>query len=272
MTIGTNQYRFFQYFKEKGEELADHMHEAMAMAREAGLEAWEPVVSELGQVEALAKSLEGAGLRCRSFYTLAKLLDENWRDEVARIVRLAEEMKGLGARNCIANPAAIYDGRKSEQQLAFQLEGLRELTLRLREIGVSLDYHMHAPEFAEGARDFISMMQGTRDVGMGWCLDAHWLFRGVGHSQMAYESYLALFAERISSLHLRQSRDQVWWNVLGEGDLDYGSLARFVKETDFAGPVTIELAHEEGTPRDLDIVEMHRSSAAWVKESFPGGG
>ena len=41
MIVGTNSYRWLQYFQARGERLEDHLDEALAATARAGLDAWE---------------------------------------------------------------------------------------------------------------------------------------------------------------------------------------------------------------------------------------
>jgi hypothetical protein len=47
------------------------------------------------------------------------------------------------------------------------------------------------------------------------CFDAHWLYRGASNSEVAVFDIARLYADRIIELHVRQSKDDVWTEVLG---------------------------------------------------------
>jgi inosose dehydratase len=118
------------------------------------------------------------------------------------------------------------------------------------------------------AREFHHMMLGTDPAQVGLCLDAHWIYRGAGNSQVALYDIVQLYGSRIASLHLRQSRGGVWTQALGDGDIDYQPLVARLRELRFAGPLIMEQAVEKGTPTDLPPVERERQSRAWVRAMF----
>lgn len=267
--IGTNAYRFLQHYKAQGKGLADYLPEALQMARDAGIEAWEPALSSPEDAERIGDAIREAGLKFVSFYSGGRLSDpEKAGPETERIIATARAARPLGVTHCVMNPDPI-SAPKTDAQLRTQRSALCTIATELKAMGISLDYHMHTPEFQNGGCEFVSMLQGAREAGMNWCLDSHWLYRGTGHSQLGFEAYLSLFGERIGSLHLRQSCDHVWKATLGPGDLDYRPLIEHLKRIQFRGLFTVELAVEKGTPTDLDLVDAHRQSVAWVRETFP---
>ncbi len=112
------------------------------------------------------------------------------------------------------------------------------------------------------------MMLGTDPAHVGLCLDAHWIYRGAGNSEVALYDIVKLYGPRIASLHLRQSRGGVWAQTLGDGDIDYRPLAAALRALSFDGPAILEQCFEEGTPSDLPPVERERRSRQWVRGMF----
>jgi sugar phosphate isomerase/epimerase len=78
--------------------------------------------------------------------------------------------------------------------------------------------------------------------------------------------------ERIKTIHVRQSRGGVWTEVLGEGDIDYGVLARMLRGVGFDGVVVMEQCVEEGTVVTMGMAERLRVGREWVERVFSGGG
>ena len=83
-----------------------------------------------------------------------------------------------------------------------------------------LAYHNHDAEMREGAREFHHMLTGTDPANVKLCLDAHWIYRGSGNSQVALFDIVEIYVDRIVELHLRQSHDGIWSEVFGEGDIN----------------------------------------------------
>lgn len=75
----------------------------------------------------------------------------------------------------------------------------------LRKLGLHLAYHNHDAELRHGAREFHHMLTATDPENVKLCLDAHWVFRGCGDSEIAVFDALEHYHERIVELHLRQS-------------------------------------------------------------------
>jgi len=77
-------------------------------------------------------------------------------------------------------------------------------------MGLTLSYHNHDIELRNAAREFHHMMVGTDPAYVTLCLDAHWIYRGAGNSAVALFDVLKLYGPRITELHLRQSKDNIW--------------------------------------------------------------
>ena len=173
----------------------------------------------------------------------------------------------IGTEVIVTNPNPI-NGDKTDDQLKTQAEALNVLGGQLASEGIQLAYHTHTPEMKNAAREFHHMMLGTDPGHMGLCLDAHWVFRGAGNSQVALYDIVKLYAFRIRELHLRQSKDGVWTEVLGDGDIDYRPLAALLKEMNFAGPLILEQCVEKGTPRTLSGADRQKQSRRYLKDIF----
>jgi inosose dehydratase len=114
------------------------------------------------------------------------------------------------------------------------------------------------------------MMVGTDSDKVTLCLDAHWVYRGAGNSQVALFDVLKLYGSRITELHLRQSTEGVWAETFGEGDIDYRALAEHVQSLHLRPHVVLEQAVERGTPKTMKSVEAFRKSTQNVRRLFAG--
>ena len=94
-----------------------------------------------------------------------------------------------------------------------------------------------------------------------FCLDAHWVFRGCGDSQVAVFDALTHYHDRIVELHLRQSLDGVWTESFAmQGDIDYMRLFEFLADKSIEPHLVLEQAVEEQSPNRFSVVEAHRKS------------
>ncbi|MEM6550758.1 MAG: sugar phosphate isomerase/epimerase family protein [Planctomycetota bacterium] len=268
--VGTQMYPWFQYREREGRSLSETLAEAFEEALEARLTAWEHSAETADAAVAVKRLADQHGLAMPSLYTGSQLHDTETLDaELQRIDGLAEACAGVGIDLLVTNPNPISwstEEDKSDAQLRTQARALGELVARCGAYGVTLAYHVHAPEFRAGAREFHHMMRAVPELKL--CLDTHWLFQGCGYSNVALLDLMACYGDRTVSLHLRQSRGHVWTQTLGDGDLDYGPVFEQLDAIGFAGPVFLECAIEDRTDLPLGVVDAHRVSAEWVRARF----
>jgi inosose dehydratase len=234
----------------------------------AGVNGLEPGLGSADQVDALAAQLAKHDLQLRSIYTGSSLTDPAQVDkELERIVALAQRAKEVGAKIIVTNPSPNRQG-KSDAQLKTQAAALNKLGHELAGLGMKLAYHNHDVELLFAAREFHHMMVGTDPEAVSLCLDAHWVYRGAGHSQVALFDVLKLYGPRISELHLRQSAGNVWSEAFGDGDIDYRALVRKLLDINIRPLLVLEQGPEGETPQTLEVAEVHRRSVRYVREVF----
>ena len=235
-----------------------------------GLNGLEPGMGSADQVDALAAQLAEHELGLRSIYTGSNLHDPaNVDKELERIVALAKRAKQAGTKIIVTNPSPLPNRQgKSDEQLRTQAAGLNKLGQELAALGVTLAYHTHDVELQNAAREFHHMLLATEPGALTLCLDAHWVYRGAGHSQVALFDVLKMYGSRVSELHLRQSTGNVWSETFGDGDIDYRALAKTLREAGVRPLLVLEQGPENGTPQTLDVAEVHRRSVRYVREVF----
>lgn len=202
-----------------------------------------------------------------SIYAGSRLHDAGWEQNVREVLAKAVFAKQLGATVLITNPQPLPRD-KTDAELECQAHGLEVLGKELAGMGLRLAFHNHSPEMKASAREFHHMLVGTDPRHVGLCLDAHWIYRGAGNSQVALFDIVRLYGPRIVSLHLRQSREGVWTQSMGDGDIDYRRLAAMLRDLRFDGPAILEQAIEAGTPTDLPPSERERASRQYVRDVF----
>jgi len=265
--VSANVYVWMQTYARSHEDIGGHWPDVLDDLRAAGYPGVEPFLSVIATDEAAAdfdRMLEERELRASSFYTGGQLHDASTAPEtVAGILAAARRAPALGARGLTVNPDPI-GRRKTDAELATQAEALNRLGEGLRALGLGLWVHNHTPEMAEQGRELRHNLEATDPALVGFCADVHWLWRGGGDPY----AYLEQYADRLGALHLRNSRDGVWSETLGDGDLDYRRVRRILDEARFSGPLMVELALEEGTPHTQPLVESMRQSRAYLREVF----
>jgi inosose dehydratase len=263
----TQLYVWTQVLGREGKKVEDHLDRVLGEVQAAGYPAFEGFLQWFDTPEG-TKRIEGLlekhGLKLPSVYTGGNLYDPAQAPAtVERILRQAQHARTAGVAGITMNPDVIRDG-KTVDQLKIQADGLNRLGEKLRALEMGLWIHNHDPEMKDNGREVRSNLDRTDPQCVGFCADTHWIWRGGGDP---YE-YLQKYGERLGNLHLRNSRKNVWSEEFGDGDLDYGRVARILKEAKFCGPLIVELAIERGTPQTRPLVESQKISRAYLKEVF----
>lgn len=257
--------------RDRGVDFAGELEAIFAALAAAGVQGWEPFLPSAAEAEGLAAALARHGLTVPSVYANLRLHDDGADRTLTATVAALPRLRALGVRYLVVNPEPIAWGQpldKDDAALRRQAAHLEQLGRELAAAGVALAYHTHAPEMRQGAREFHAMLALTDPAYVGLCLDTHWIYRGCGDSQIALETILALYGQRIRAVHLRQSHRGIWTETLGPGDIDPTPVVATLRRHGFAGPLTLEQAAETGTPRTLPMPEREKRNAAWTRATF----
>lgn len=270
--VAAGQWPWIRFYRREGRDFLADLNAGLAEVAKSGVQGYEPGASGPEDIVRIAPLLKQHGLQMRSLY-MNSLLHE--ADEVERslaaVLATAEKAKAAGARILVINPSPIRWGGtedKNDAQLAVQAAALDRLGARLRDAGMTLAYHNHDAEMRNAAREFHHMMLATEPRNVALCLDAHWIYRGAGNSQVALFDVVTLYGPRVTELHLRQSVNHIWTEALGDGDIDYRALAERLRSLGRSPHIVLEQAPEKDTPPTMDAVESHRRSHTYAAEVF----
>ncbi len=245
--VACNAYSWSVFYQRQGRNFDQSLDEGLAEVAASGLDGFEPSFADVAQVERFAPLLKKHGLEMRSFYVNSTLHEADRADEsIRQILAVAPSAKDAGARIVVTNPNPLTWGGaqdKNDEQLRVQAAALNRLGAELKKRGLTLAYHNHDMELRQAAREFHHMMLGTDPANVTLCLDAHWVYRGAGNSQVALFDVVKLYGKRISELHLRQSQDGVWTEAFGPGDIDYRALAEALRQASVRPHVVLEQAN-----------------------------
>ena len=270
--IACQQYTWGTYYQREGKIWMENPEDSLKSFAQSGLSGYEPFFSDPQEVGKLQHDMENQHIWSKSMYVNSilhesQLVEQNIQD----ILSIASEASKIGITILVTNPTPIKWGgseNKSDEQLKTQAISLNLLGKELKGLGMELAYHNHDAEMREGAREFHHMLTGTDPDNVKLCLDAHWIYRGSGNSQVALFDIVDIYADRIIELHLRQSQNGIWSEVFGEGDIDYLRLASVLKEKELKPHIVLEQAIEEGTPHTMDTIEAMNKSLSNVKKVF----
>jgi len=267
--VATNVYPWYTFYRRENRDFNADLDTGLGEVAAAGLNGFEPILNTAEDVDRLAPLLKKHGLELRSFYVNTVLHEaEAAEKSMAHVLTVAQKAhEVLGTQIVVTNPTPISWNRedpnpgKNDAQLETQAKALDQLGAALRERGLQLAYHNHDMELRNAAREFHHMMLGTKPENMGLCLDAHWIYRGSGNSQVALFDVVKLYGSRVCELHLRQSKDGIWTEAFGEGDIDYPRLVRELKALGVRPLLVLEQAVEQGSANTMNAVEAHRRGA-----------
>ena len=274
--VACNSYSWAVFYQREGRNFNESLDAGLADVAASGLDGYEPGVGSAAEIDRLAPLLTKHGLEMRSLYVNSVLHEsDKAKASIADVLAIAQKAKSVGTRIIVTNPSPIGWGgpaNKDDTQLKTQAAALNELGAKLKGMGLTLAYHNHDMEMREAAREFHHMMLGTDPKNVSLCLDAHWVYRGAGNSQVALFDIVKLYGARISELHLRQSQDEVWAETFGQGDIDHAALADVLGEHKIRPHVVLEQAVEKGTPKTMKSVEAFKQSTQYVRRLFTGLG
>jgi inosose dehydratase len=262
--VGCQLYGWGQYYEREGKNLDAHLDEVLSALRDSGYDYAEGTLDTHtpDNTARFAERLKRKGLVPVSLYTGGSFhTAEAAPKTTERILAAAKVAHAAGFRVLVCNPDPI--GRdKTDEELKTQVAALNTLGEELRRLGMEFGIHHHTPEMRREAKEFHYNFQNSPAGTVDFCFDVHWVYRGGLHPAKALE----LYHHRIVSWHLRQSRNQIWWEDLDSGDIDYPEIRRWVDNKSIPRRYTVELALEGGTKITRSSVENHRRSRDFVRQ------
>lgn len=270
--LSTNGYPWQVFYQREGRNYAAEMDAVIAEVVAAGLDGFEGSVGRPEELDLLLPLLKKHGLEMRSLYVNSTLHEpDQVESSIGNVLQIAEKAHTIGTRIVVTNPNPVRWGgpeNKTDEQLRFQAQALTRLGKELKARGLTLAYHFHDIELRVAARELHHMMVGTDPSFVTMCLDAHWVYRGAGDSEVAVFDITKLYAERISELHIRQSKDNIWTEILGPGDIDYPRLVQLLVNRKVKPLLVLEQAVEAKSPKTMTAEEAHRESVQYVRRVF----
>jgi inosose dehydratase len=268
----TNVYPWGTFYTRDKKDFNKDLDAGLAEVKKAGLDGFEPSLTSAEQVKPLGELLTKHGLVLKSFYVNSTLHTKADADaSIKTVLAIAEAAKGIGAGVVVTNPSPIKWGgpdNKTDDQLKLQAEKLDALGAGLNKLGMTLAYHNHDMELRNAAREFHHMLTATDPANVKFCLDSHWVFRGAGDSQVALFDAITHYADRIVELHLRQSKDGVWTEAFGDGDIDYARLWKVLTAKKLKPLLVLEQAVEAKSANTMTCTDAHTQSAKYARKLF----
>jgi inosose dehydratase len=262
--VAAQLYVWTQHYGKKKERLEDHLDDVFAATKRAGYDAVQGFLSfhdTPESAERVAARLKEHKLTMPAAYAGGIMHTRAGGEEtVKQIVRQAKNGVPHGLKLVVHNPQPL-NREKTDEELALQAENLDRLGAALGKLGVRLAIHSHDPEMRSEAREWYHVLRHTDPAKVGICLDLHWVLRG---KQDPYR-LLQDAGKRVLDLHLRNSRDGVWSEDLGDGDIDHPRVRKVLEKIGYQGSYTVELAYEGKTPQTRSLEENLRRSREYVR-------
>ncbi len=270
--LACNQYPWLVFYQRENRDFNADLDKGLCELASSGMDGYEPLVNNPQEIDRLGSLLKKHGLEMRSLYVNSVLHEQKKAGHsIASVLAIAEKAKSIGTTIIVTNPSPIQWGgaqNKDDGQLRVQAASMDKLGRQLKAMGLTLAYHNHDIELRNAAREFHHMMIGTDPAYVTLCLDAHWVYRGAGNSAVALFDILKLYGRRITELHLRQSKQNIWSETFEEGDINYRRLAKHLLDIKIQPHIVIEQAVEKGTPKTMKTVEAFRRSSRYARSVF----
>lgn len=272
--VSCNAYAWSTFYERQKKQWMADPDASLTEYAKTGLTAYEPSFNSADEVKKLAPYLTKYHLTMPSLYVNSSLHQSNEAQaSIASVLTIARAAKSLDTRIVVTNPNPIKWGSnddKTDAELTEQAKNLDRLGAELRILGVTLAYHTHAPEHRQAAREFHHMLLATDPKNVSLCLDAHWVYRGSGNSQVALFDVVKLYGNRIVEVHIRQSRNGIWQETFGEGDIDYRRLTTELKARNVYPLLVLEQCLENQSPNTVEPVEAHKQDLIYTRNVFAG--
>ena len=270
--VACNSYSWLVFLRRENRDLNAELDAALGELVASQLDGYEPGANNPQELDRLGPLLKKHGVEMRSLYVNSVLHEsEKAEKSIESVLAIARKAKTLGTKIIVTNPSPIAWGgaqNKDDAQLRTQAAAMNKLGCQLKAMGLTLAYHNHDIELRNAAREFHHMMLGTDPAYVTLCLDAHWIYRGAGNSTVALFDILKLYGPRITELHLRQSKDNIWTETFGEGDIDYPALAKYLLNIGIKPHIVLEQAVESGSPKTMTTIEAFKKSAQYTRQVF----
>lgn len=270
--IAVQQYTCFSYLRREDFSWDKDLEASFSQLEDAGLLAFEPSFLLPNQVEKVEAIMGAKKMWSKSMYVNSTLhLEEKVEASLKNALAIAKNAQKMGIEIVVTNPSPIawgQDKHKTDKQLITQAKALDQLGASLRGMGMKLAYHTHDIEMRKSAREFHHMLLNTDPANVHLCLDAHWVYRGAGDSQVALFDIINMYGDRMVELHIRQSTEGIWSEVFGEGDIDYGRLGEVILSKKLSPHLVLEQAVEEGSPQSMKAMEAISKSFQNAQDIF----
>jgi inosose dehydratase len=266
--LSMEAYIFQQYASRQGKTLGNVLNEVIPMAHTAGFRNIE-LNAEFFTPEIRDRTLDlvrSNKLSMPSVYVGGVMHEEAPAAEtIQRSVEIGNLCKPFGCVAVVHNPSPKpKSAEKTADELALQAKLLNQMGRALAQSNLSLRVHHHTPEMVNNAREWRYILRNTDPQQVSLCMDLDWVHQGD-------QDPLALLkeaGERVTEIHVRNSRNKLWLESVENGDVDYREVARYLKSSSIAPLIVVELAYAAKTEVTHPLTEDLRRSRIYTEQIF----
>ena len=267
--LAAQAYVFSQAYARLGQRMEDRISEVLEILSGSGFKTLE-LTGQFFTADSASNTAQALmlnRLKCPVVYNGGVMhTAEGAKETTQKTLELVKRVKAVTAitgLNFNSNPKP--DGAaKTDAELALQADGLNKLAKDLKRLGVRLMLHQHAPEMASNAKEWRHLLANTDAKLVDVCLDIHWVLRG-GQDPM---TLLKECSTRLASVHLRNSKDGVWLEDFGDGEIDYKPIAEHLKSIGYKGYLVVELAWDKATEPTRTLEQNMLRSREYAQKVF----
>jgi inosose dehydratase len=272
LPISCNQYSWITFYGREGRDWGVDPDVSLKEFASTGIKAYEPAFNHAGEVAPLLPFLRKYQLVMPSVYVNSALHNKDEAQKsIESVLAIADALKAVNTKIIVTNPNPITWGSekyKTDEELIEQAKNMDKLGAELRKRGMKLAYHTHDVELRAAAREFHHTLQATNPENVSLCLDVHWIYRGSGNSQVALFDIVKMYGKRIAELHIRQSKNGIWQESFGDGDIDYPRLVTSLDDIKVRPHLVLEQCLEKQSPNTMNSVAAHKADLAAVQQVF----
>ncbi len=267
-SLAVEGYIFQQYAQSVKQSLEKVIGQLLPMARAAGFRNIElsPAFFAKEMRERVLDLIRSEGLRMPSLYVGGSLHERTGADRtIATALEVGSLCVPFGCKAIVNNPdPKPGDVSKTDAELRVQADSLNRMGRSLTQHGFELRVHHHTPQLTENAREWRHILQHTDPEYVSMCVDVDWAYEG-GFQAIAF---LKEVGQRLREIHVRSARNKVWLEDLEDSDIDYRSVAEYLKQNGLAPLIVVELAYRAATRITRPLPEDLRLSRIYAERIF----
>jgi sugar phosphate isomerase/epimerase len=159
------------------------------------------------------------------------------------------------------------DGPQTYEDFKSQNRSLDRIGREVVDRGMKLRVHNHESPMYHNAREWLGVMHNTDRALVSMCLDMDWTWQaGLDPLPLLYE---AGDSGRLGALHLRTQHNKIMDQCMEDGgDIDYHTVADYLKEIRFEGTLVEESVWMKETKVTRSARENKKVSRLWCEKVF----